>query len=189
MAYTAAQWAILLSDADDAKLCFKMTRDVEADLLYCSGGDPVSISTDDYIPREMQFDALTLGDPSRTGLKIGIDDADSVVRTAWYAERFSGNACLVTLLLKLKSEGAWTSVYEVEWKVRYGGYRRNGEFDIELHAAVGLRPRSGLLVGSRGEFQYAPEPGASIRVGSYSAGIGGSSGGTAAGWNPTPWGS
>jgi hypothetical protein len=200
LTYTAAQWAILLADSHDQKICFKMTRDVEDDLLYCSGADPVTVGADEFVPRELVIDALSLGDPSRMGLTVSIDDADSVVRAAWYAERFSGNAALVILLLKLAESAAWTTVYQVSWKVRYGHYKRDGTFDVELHSAVGLRPRAGLLVGTRGEFPYAPEPGQSIRVGGYSVtfhGGGGGDGGfnpavirypDGGGFDPSPWG-
>jgi hypothetical protein len=189
--YTAAQWALLLAEAHDSKVCMKMTRDVEADLLYCSGADPVTVDANDYIPREITVDQFALGDPSRTGLRLQIDDADAVVEAAWDAERFSGNSVLVTLLLKPTDGAEWTSVYSVDWKVRYGRSRRNGDFELELHSAVGLRPRAGLMVATRGEFPYAPEPGQSVRIGGYYASFGGGGGGGGGGnvpaWIPSPW--
>ncbi len=178
--YTASQLSRLLNRAQDGKLCLWIARDTEADLFYCSGADPVTVDANLYLPREMSFDAFALGDPTETGQRISIDDADAVVRTAWYAERFSMKLATVTLLLRLPDEESWTEVYSVEWYVRYGLYG-GAQFDVELHAAVGLRPRAGLVVGHRGIFPNAPEPGQSVRVGGYYAsfpGGGGGSGGT-----------
>jgi hypothetical protein len=190
--FTAAQLARLLAQGHDSKLCLKIARDVEADLLFCSGADPVTVSSEDYDPREMDFDAFALGDPRETGQRITLDDADRVVRTAWYAERFSMKLATVTLLLRLREERPWTSVYSVAWYVRYGEYS-GPDFNIELHSAVGTRPRAGLATGNRGLFPYAPQPGQSVRVGGYFANFGGGGGGgtppdTGSDWTPTPWG-
>ena len=188
LTYTAAQWARVLSEAQDAKLCFKMTRDIEDDLLYCSGYDPVTVDAVDYVARSMVYDKFALGDPSTTTLTISIDDADAAIQTTWYDERFSGNAILLTLLLKYKYEHSWTSVLEIDWKVRTSHYT-SSNFIFNLHAAVGFRPRFGLMIGSRAEFPYAPEPGASIRVGAGIASFGGGSGSIGdTGWVPKPWG-
>ena len=183
--FTAAQWALLLSEAQAAKLCLKIARVVEDDLLYCSGQNPVTVDAEDYTPRDMDFDALALGDPSTTGFNVTLDNADNVVRTAWVAERFSGASCLLTLLLRYVTGGAWVEVYQVDWKCRYGAHDGEASFAIELHAAVGFRPRFGLIVATRAEFPYLPEPGASIRVGGGSASFPDSGGG--GGWNPWPW--
>ena len=182
--FTAAQWSLIISEAQAAKLCLKISRDVEDDLLYCSGENPVTVDAEDYTPRAMNFDTLALGDPSTTGFRVTLDDADAAIRTTWYDERFSGQACLLTLLLRYISGGAWEEVYQVDWKCRYGAYTRE-QFLIELHAAVGFRPRFGLIVGTRAEFPYLPEPGDSIRIGGGSGGFPGDGGG--GGWNPWPW--
>lgn len=178
--YTSAQLQRLLERAQGGKLCLWIARDTEADLLYCSGADPVTVDANTYVPREMSFDAFALGDPSATGQRISIDDSDTIVRTAWYAERFSMKLATVTLLLRLPREKSWTEVYSVEWYVRYGQYSGR-RFDVELHAAVGLRPRAGLVVGHRGIFPNAPQPGQSIRVGGYFASFGGGGGGVSYG--------
>jgi hypothetical protein len=186
LTYTAAQWERVISEAQDAKLCFKMTRDVEDDLLYCSGFDPVTVDAVDYVARAMTYDKFALGDPSTTTLTISIDDADDAIQTTWYDERFSGNAVLLTLLLKYKHEHGWTQVLEVDWKARAPHYT-DSSFIFNLHAAVGFRPRFGLSIGTRAEFPFAPEPGASIRVGAGTASFGGGGGG-GGGWVPVPWG-
>ena len=191
--YTAAQWALLLSEAQAAKLCLKIDRTVEDDVLLCSGENPVTTGGDDYVPRAIMYDALALGDPTRTSLKLTIDDADEAIRDTWRDERFSGLPCTVTLLLRYIEGGAWESVYEVDWNCRFGNYA-GPEFFVELHAASGFRPRYGGTTATRAEFPYAPEPGRSIRLGSGSAsfdggppGGGDDGGGDDGGFDPNPW--
>ena len=187
--FTAAQWSLILAEAQGSKLCLKMTRDVEADLLLCSGADPVTVDAVKYVPREMSYNRLALGDPSTTRFDVSVDDADRDIRSTWKDERFSSNECLVTLLLRYLEGGPWESVYEVDWRCRACRYA-DSVFIIGLHAAVGVRKRAGLIVGTRAEFPYAPEPGASIRVGGFAANF---SGGSAPPvdpppFNPEPWG-
>lgn len=187
--YTAAQWALLLSEAQAAKLCLQIDRSVVGDILLCSGENPVTTGGKDYVPRAMDFDALTIGDPTTTGFSVTIDDADKVIRTTWKDERFSGLPCLVTLLLRYIEGGEWVNVYEVGWNCRFGSYAE-GSFLIELHAASGFRPRHGGTTGTRAEFPYAPEPGTSIRLGQAAATFDGGPppDGGGGGWNPDPWG-
>ncbi|GEM_PF-4780887 len=158
---TDAQLAALALPDHEAKLAVEIGTTTP--LRYCTGLDPVQVGSDWYAPRSIWYDALAITSPSESQTSIVFDDLDNTLRVAWYSERFSAKDVSVYLLVRNVGDADWTTTLSVLWKCRACKYTRDGKFIVDLYGAAGLRPRAGLRVGTRSEFEYAPEPGEAIR--------------------------
>ena len=160
MALTQDQLDMLAKGDLVAKLCVEITA--ATPLRYCSGEDAVTVSGDLYYPRIIVGRSFALVNPSTSKATIKIDDGDTEIRTAWYADPFSGYQITVTMLIREPIETTWTEGAALSWYCDKGSFRMN-MFELRLRASYGHRRRYGLEVGNRSTFRKAPEPGESFR--------------------------
>ena len=165
---TAAQQAALARR--DQEPLFAVKIDLTTDLLYCSGLEKVTISTDTYTPRGVEVSAVNLSDPASSRATVWIDDLDGAIATVWYSERFS--SVTVTITEAIYNDGAWTAVRTIPWICDTAGRLSDGRFVLKLLGAGGLRPRAGLQIASRADWHLAPERGTSVQVGHTAATVG-----------------
>jgi len=156
-------------------VCYVDDVTMYREFRYCSGTDAVKIGDDWYTPRPLEGDEFALADPRSARTSITIGDQDGVVRTAYYAERFSGSTATVYLLLRKPPVQTWSQVTSVAWKCENCEDVGDGWFRVNLSGASGHRQRAGLRIGTRSEFNYAPEPGETLHIG-----------GEPATWGPAP---
>ena len=176
MALTQDQLDMLAKGDLVAKLCVEI--DAAAPLRYCSGEDPVTVGGDLYLPRILIGRSFSLVSPSVSKATLKIDDGDAEVRTAWYADPFSGYQVTITMLLREPIETTWTTGAALSWHCDKGSFRAN-LFELRLRSSYGHRRRYGLEVGNRSTFQKAPEPGETFAFSSGEVSVSGSSDG---GW-------
>ena len=165
--FTAIQRALLDARDDQAKMAIEL--DDSTPLRYCTGADPIQISSDWYDPHQMKFNKIALTDPRTSKTTVKLDDMDKVIRTQWYSTKLDASATVFWFLRN--DDGTWENVLTVEWSVEEGSYDRNGNFFVSLSAAAGSRPRAGGAIGTRSEFPYAPEPGEAMSLGDSGGGI------------------
>ena len=160
-AFSAAQRALLDARDDQIKMCIEI--DDTTPLRYCTGADPIEISSDWYDPKPMIFDKVALTNPRSATTSVKLEDSDKTIRTQWYSTKLNASA---TVYWYLRGDGGtWTQVLSVAWAVKNGSFDRRGTFTVNLSAASGTRPRAGGAIGTRSEFPWAPEPGEAMRVG------------------------
>lgn len=158
---TSTQLEALALRDHEAKLAVEI--DTASPLRYCTGINPVQVGSDWYTPRAIWYDLFKIAAPGDTVTSLTFDDLDNELRVAWYSERFSAADVTVYLLIRNIGEVTWTTTLSVVWKCRACRYTRDGKFIVDLYGAAGMRPRAGLRVGTRSEFEYAPEPGEAVR--------------------------
>ena len=173
MAFTAAQLALLQDEHTEAKLAVDIA--ITSPLRYCTGTDAIKIGANWYTPRPLEGDEFALADPRSARVSITIGDQDGTVRTAYYAERFSEFTVTVYLLLREPPTQTWAEVVSVAWACENCEDVGDGWFRVNLSGASGHRQRAGLRIGTRSEFNYAPEPGETLHIG-----------GEPATWGPAP---
>jgi hypothetical protein len=139
-----------------AKLCVEI--DAATPLRYCSGEDPVTVGGDLHLPRILIGRSFSLVNPSISKTTLKIDDGDKQIRSAWYADPFSGYPVTITMLLREPSETVWTVGASLTWHCDKASFRAN-LFELRLRSSYGHRKRYGLEVGNRSTFTKAPEPG------------------------------
>lgn len=155
MALTAAQLQALQLGTAEGKLAVEI--DVTTPLRYCSGSDAVQISGDWYTPRHCEGSYFALSHPGAARTHVIIDDRDEVLETAWYAERYSGAAVTVHILLREVGVRAWTVATSIEWSCSSAEFS-NGDAKVNLYGATGHRQRYGLEIGNGSKFPHAPGP-------------------------------
>jgi hypothetical protein len=116
------------------------------------------------------FDDIKLDDPTGATTSVVIDDLEGDLRTAWYAERFSGLAVDIYLFLRTDG-GTWTEIVDLSWLCTTVAYNMKGQFRLNLAGGAGLCPRAGLMTGNRTDFMFAPEAGEAMRFGATGGGI------------------
>jgi hypothetical protein len=158
---TDAQKALLAEHGAEAKLALEINT--ATPLRYCSYDDPVQIDSNWYSPWNMDGDPIEITSPFSARTVVRLADQDGDLRTAWYSEQWSELAVEVHVLLR-KPGTTWTEIISIDWKCEYCSFDRHANFFAHLYAAVGHRQRAGLVLGTRAEFEYAPEPGESVRV-------------------------
>ena len=159
--FTAIQRALLDARDDQVKMAIEI--DDSTPLRYCTGADPIQISSDWYDPHQMKFKKIALTDPRTSRTVVNFDDFDKVMRTQWYSTKLDAAATVYWFLRE--DDGTWTNVLTVEWSVEECSFDRSGRFFVSLSAAAGSRPRAGGAIGTKNEFPYAPEPGEALRLG------------------------
>lgn len=159
---TSTQLALLQARTQQIKASISIG--ITSPLRYCTGADAISIDANWYTPRNMSFDEIKLDSPNSAACAIVLDDLDGVIRTAWYAERFSGVDVDMYLHI-LTSDGTWTEVIDLGWICTTCAFNKFGQFRLNLIGGAGLRPRAGLMTGSRTSFPFAPEAGEALRFG------------------------
>jgi len=163
MALSAGQLVLLQDEHTEAKLAVDI--DITSPLRYCSGDDAIKVGANWYTPRPLEGDRFSLADPRSARTYVDIADHDGVVRAAYYAERFSGEAVTVYVYLREPPVRTWTQIVSIAWACEYCEDVGDGWFRVNLFAASGHRKRAGLRVGTRSEFHYAPEPGEVLSIG------------------------
>lgn len=158
---TADELAAVSQDSQRVAYCVKI--DLTTDLCYTTWSANVTVDATTYVPRGMRVAAASVTDPRNSRASVEIDDLDGAVATSWYTNRFTGQT--VTVLELIWYEGAWQTVREIPWVCVAASRSGSGTMRLELSGAGGLRPRAGLMLGSRADFHLAPEPGTSIRIG------------------------
>jgi hypothetical protein len=165
---TATQLALLQAPSQQIKGAVAIGT--VAPMRYCTGVDPITIDANVYRPRMITFDDIKLDDPSGTTTSVVIDDLEGDIRTAWYAERFSGLAVDIYIFARTEG-GTWTEVIDLSWLCTTCSFNKKGQFRLNLSGGAGLVPRAGLMTGNRTDFMFAPEPGEAMRFGSTGGGI------------------
>jgi hypothetical protein len=160
MALTQDQLDMLAMGDLVAKLCVEI--DAATPLRYCSGEDAVTVSGELYYPRVIVGRSFALVNPSTSKTTLKLDDGDTEIRLAWYADPFSGYQVTVTMLIREPIETTWTEGAALSWHCDKGSFRGN-MFELKLRSAYGHRRRFGLEVGNRSTFRRAPEPGESFQ--------------------------
>lgn len=160
---SAAQLALLQAPAQEVKAAVEVA--IASPLRYCTGADAIEIDSDWYTPRSLAFDEIKLDTPSSASCAVVIDDLEGDIRTAWYAERFSGTDVTFHILLRQEG-GTWAQMFSLVWYCTTCAYNKHGEFRINVAGGAGLRPRAGLRMGNRTDFPFAPEPGEAMKFGS-----------------------
>lgn len=157
--FTTAQLEALARPGSNCKIAVEI--DISSPLRYTSGFDPIQISGDWYIPRGMSFNGVSLAKPEEAATHVIFDDLDGTMRSTWYSEpgRFSLVDVTVFMYLRETVKDAWEQVYSVVWQCSACSYNRQGQFKVGLRGYSGFRSHSGLEVGTRDRFEYAPEPG------------------------------
>lgn len=161
---TAAQSRLIAARNDQVKMCIEL--DDTTPIRYCTGADAVQVGGDWYDPYkgEIWFDKIALASPAKAKTKITFDDLDRAIRTQWYTTKIDCDATIYWLLRE--ADGSWVTVLTVSWSVENCSYNAKG-FTVNLSAAVGSRPRAGGAIGTKSAFPYAPDPGTTLRVGSF----------------------
>lgn len=165
---TATQLALLQSPSQLVKGAVAIGT--VSPLRYCTGVDPIQIDSNWYTPRMISFDDIKLDDPTGAATAVAIDDLEGDIRTAWYAERFSGLTADIYLFARTDG-GTWTEVIDLSWIITTCSYNKRGQFRINLVGGAGLCPRAGLMTGNRTDFMFAPEAGEAMRFGATGGGI------------------
>jgi hypothetical protein len=161
--FTAAQRALLDARDDQVKMCIEI--DDTTPIRYCTGADPIQISSDWYDPHPIMFDKIALTDPRTSRTVVHFDDSGGDIRAQWYTSKLDADATVYWYLRE--SDGSWTQVLTVAWSVEECSFNRSGMFSVSLSAASGSRPRSGGTIGTRSEFPYAPTAGEPLRLGQF----------------------
>lgn len=174
---SAAQLALLQSPSQQIKA--GLAIGTVSPLRYCTGVDAIQIDGNWYTPRMLTFDDIKLDNPSGAATSVVIDDLEGDIRTAWYAERFSGLTVDIYLFARTDG-GTWTEFIDLSWLCTTVAFNKQGQFRLNLAGGAGLCPRAGLMTGNRASFMFAPEPGEAMRFGATGSGISFSPG------NPSP---
>jgi hypothetical protein len=174
MSVTAAQLALLRQHQHEAKVALDIPWPTQDTQYFCSGEDAVTVGSNLYLPRAIEADKLSLANPSKARATIDIDDADHAIKSMVLSgvETCSGLETTVYFLLRQPGQNTWTTVAQVDWIIHSTEGKPDGWLALNLFAASGTRPRAGLLVGNRSEFEYAPEAGETFIIGNSAAGVG-----------------
>lgn len=119
---------------------------------WCSGHEPVTISSVKYKPKGMKLPELELGGQDSKSSLI-VEDIFDPHGSPWrslaehnYTERFSGLE--VNWYLGWVERGSWQAIYAVTWYVKQCHWRTN-QFRLELQGSAGKYPKAGLPAFSR----------------------------------------
>lgn len=167
LSLTSNQLSLLKQPDQECKAAVSIG--ITSPLRYCTGLDPVSISSNVYYPMNMTFEPIkvTSGGASAS---VTFEDPDGVIRSEWYSERFSGSDVTLYLLIR-DDDGDWEQILSIPWTCTNCSYSPLGGFRVHFSGAAGLKPRAGLDLADRTTFSMAPGAGDAIVYGAAYRGV------------------